>query len=81
MPNFNNIFTCIDAIYTNIAKICLNFYLQFWIATPPLSKPIWLIPLSVSSAYLFYRTVKFGIKTPAMLSYDLSNLIVDFLTA
>lgn len=70
-----------EAISTNTVNIYLNFYLQFWMATPPLSKPIWLIPLSLSSASLFSRTLKLGIKTPAMFYSDLSSLIEAFLTA
>lgn len=44
---------------------------------PPLSNPIWLIAFSLSSNSL---TVSDGIKTPAMFSSDLSNLMVALLT-
>lgn len=67
-----------EAISISKLKIDLNFYRQIWIEWPPLSKPIWLIALSLSSNS---RTVKLGISTPAIFSYDLSNLIVALLTA
>lgn len=55
----------------------LNFSLHFWMECPPLSNPIWLIALSLSSNSL---TASAGIKTPAMFSSDFSNLMVALLT-
>lgn len=70
-------YTWSPAICTSKVKIDLNFSLHFWIECPPLYNPIWLIAFSLSSNYL---TESAGIKTPAMLSSDFSNLIVALLT-